>query len=32
MKAKLEAANLPTVIGKVTDTEVLNKILEVVSA
>ena len=32
MKAKLEAANLPTVIGKVTDVEVLNKILKVVSA
>lgn len=32
MKAKLEAANLPTVISKVTDAETLNKILEVVSA
>jgi KaiC/GvpD/RAD55 family RecA-like ATPase len=32
MKAKLEAASLPTVIGKVTDVEILNKILEVVSA
>lgn len=32
MKAKLEAANLPTVIGKVTDVETLNKILEIISA
>lgn len=32
MKAKLEAVDLPTAYNKVTDIEILNKILEVVSA
>ena len=32
MKTNLEAAGLPTTISKVTDIDILNKILEVVSA
>ena len=31
MKAKLEAANLPTAYNKVTDIDILNKILAIVS-
>ena len=32
MKGKLEAAGLPTVIGQVTDVDILNQIFEIVSA